>query len=141
MVVKPGPRYYEIIFLSVAGVIALGLSRLRGGKLVTVGLLWIMVGSLQLGLNYFKPARQESQIDRTFYLWRFRDSSGDFVSKNPRLWEFAGACCRYSDLVIKDERLDLELKFLALGDWPPLDPGCGRCRLSDPPDSADINNS
>ena len=117
MVVKPGPRYYEIIFLTCAVALAAGWARLKTPQLLLTGSLWIILGSLQLGFNYFKPALQESQIDRTFHLGRFRDSSGDFLAKGPLVRALAAQGCRYENLEIVDERLNLVLKFLAWEEW------------------------
>jgi hypothetical protein len=120
MVVKPGPRYYEIPFLFVAGVLAMAASRLRPKQLAGVGILWSVLGALQLGVNYFQPDLRQLQLARTFRLGRFHDSSVDMLPTQRLAVRLAKEGCRYEDLQLTDDRLNECMRFLAHGDWPKL---------------------
>jgi hypothetical protein len=116
MVVKPGPRYYEVPFLFCAILLAIGLSRTK--KYEPFLALWIVFGSLQLGFNYFQPSLAQAQIDRTFRLWRFHDSSSDMLPSQRVALRLSREGCEYGDLKLSDNRMDECLKFLSYGDWP-----------------------
>jgi hypothetical protein len=122
MVVKPGPRYYEIPFLFCAVLFTIGVSRITPNQAKQVLALWFTLGALQLSLNYFQPAIAETQIDRTFHLWRFRDSSSDMLPSQKIARRLSREGCDYSDLKLSDDRMEQCLKFLSYGDWPVPNP-------------------
>lgn len=128
MVVKPGPRYYEIPFLFCAVLFATGLSRVTTTRAKQVLVLWFAFGSLQLGANYFLPTIAETQVDHTFHLWRFHDSSADMLPIQRVARRLSREGCDYSDLKLTDDRMEQCLKFLSYGDWPT--PAPHRCNLS-----------
>jgi hypothetical protein len=119
MVVKPGPRYYEIPFLYGATFFAWILSRLKWSQSLCILILWIGFGGAQLGVNYFKPALEQVQIDRDYHLWHFHDSSVDMLPIQRIAKRLSQEGCSYADLEVTDYRLDECLRFLSHGsDWP-----------------------
>jgi hypothetical protein len=125
MVVKPGPRYYEIPFLYVATLFAWVLSRLQKSQAAIVMILWVLFGSAQLGVNYFKPDLEQTQIDHEYHLWRFHDSSVDMLPTQRVATRLAQEGCTYDELEVSDYRLDECLRFLSHGaDWVTRPGGC-----------------
>jgi len=119
MVVKPGPRYYEIPFLYAAVFFSWTLSRLERSQVILVMALWIGLGSAQLGVNYFKPDLEQVQVDREYHLWHLHDSSLDMLPTQRIAKRLSQEGCAYSDLEVTDYRLDECLRFLSHGsDWP-----------------------
>ncbi|MGZ3689287.1 MAG: hypothetical protein ACXVBW_13365, partial [Bdellovibrionota bacterium] len=77
MVGKPGPRYYEIPYLTLAALFAWTLGRLSARHSAIVATLWVTLGALQLGINYFPISLAERQVPRAYHFLRFHDASYD----------------------------------------------------------------
>ena len=126
MVIKAGPRYFEVMFLYVAVALAWAMSRMKQKKAILVGILWVTQGSLILGLNYFKPSVEERQIDKIFYFWRWRDGSGGFLPKAHLLKRLADEGCSYLNIDFRerDDNTHGAFRILKINDWPPFVPPC-----------------
>ena len=124
MVQKAGPRYLEVPYLYFAGALTLGFARLKNKLALCAVGLWAILGTAQLGINYFKPSLEEKQISVIYRLWRWRDGSSGFVPKLRLIRRLRDEGCAFSDL---RENQWTELIFLSLGDWPA--PEHRPCRL------------
>jgi hypothetical protein len=145
LVPKVGARYFEIPFLALAAAFAWALARLPSRHAAVVLGLALIFSVLELEGNYFAPARAESQVAVT---WRIphllKESSEDFLPKTRLLRFLASHGCGTEN--IADGAKSLELRFMALGDWPAI--RAGGCELgriteinalrSDEPNSAPV---
>jgi hypothetical protein len=129
MVVKPGPRYFEIPYLFAAVCLSMAVSRISGGQRILVLFLWAALGGGALGVNYFKPALEESQLARSYRFWIFHDASFDMLPKLRLMNRLASLGCGFADIEVPDDRIRQTLEFLSLGDWPPIS---SPCRLKTP---------
>lgn len=126
MAIKTGPRYLEAHFLFLAAALSLAFARLSPKQLVPALMLWILQGTLVLGVNYFEPSLDNKQIQTTFHLWRWRDASDGFLPKLGLVERLAHEGCSLRDVAeIADTNAGEALRFFSNGDWPaPAGRGC-----------------
>lgn len=128
MATKAGPRYFEVHFLFLAAALSLAFARLSSKQLMPVVALWVLQGTLVLGLNYFKPSIENKQIQTTFRFWRWRDASDGFLPKIALAERLAQEGCSLRDVTeIADTNAGEALHFFSNGDWPA--PANQPCRL------------
>lgn len=127
--VKPAPRYFEIPLLMLGILLSLHFARLSRKGMATCLAVWSMTGSLQLGFNYFAPAKDGLIAERDFHFLFFRDGTSDTLQKQLLAAELARAGCAFVQVRGDDPRLIEPLRFLALGDWRAPGPTRSTCRF------------
>lgn len=120
MMLKPAPRYFEVVFLASAAWIAVGLASMRALPRFSV-LLFFALHTAWLYPNYFLSVPKEESL--RLLLWK--DSSRDFLSKQRLASVLGSSGCSLSDIKSVDSRVREALVALSRRDWPLAD---GKCK-------------
>jgi hypothetical protein len=109
MMLKPAPRYFELVILCLVVLFSLGIARRRLPirALITAGLL---LHALPIYVDYFSLMPHEKDFRFLF----FKDSSRDFLSKQVLLGELGGRGCDLSVMELSDSRVAESLRALSL---------------------------
>lgn len=119
MMLKPAPRYFELMFLALALCLAQGIASLPFlGRIATI--FFLFLHATVLCAEYFTVSPRETELRFLF----FKDSSRDFLSKQDLVAVLGGSGCRLSDIKSVDSRVGEALAALAKGDWKVADLPC-----------------
>lgn len=119
MMLKPAPRYFEIILLGLVVFAAQGIARLPFlGRMATI--LFLLLHSTMLYTEYFSTMPREASL--RFLL--FKDSSRDFLSKQELAQVLGGWGCAVGDIQQVDSRVGEALAALSRADWPITNSPC-----------------
>lgn len=119
MMLKPAPRYYEVILLCLAVFFAQGLARLPFLGRIAVS-IFLLLHATVLYAEYFTVSPKEASLRFLF----FKDSSRDFLSKQELISVLGGSGCSLSDIQSVDSRVGEALLALSRVDWPRVDMEC-----------------
>lgn len=119
MMLKPAPRYFEVVFLAAAAWIAVGLASMRALPRFSV-LLFFALHAAWLYPNYFLTVPKEESLRLLFW----KDSSRDFLSKQRLADVLGGSGCSLSDIKSVDSRVREALIALSRRDWPLAEGEC-----------------
>lgn len=142
MMLKPAPRYHELLLLGVAMILVLPFSTfrpdlgeawktlfaqgrnrwLRAGA--ALSLLLVAYTNLEMSWDLFKVRLEIGARDSALRFLAYKDSSRDFLDKQTMARFLGSSGCKRDDIESHDPRLVESLNALSLGDWPTLDGKC-----------------
>jgi hypothetical protein len=119
MMLKPAPRYFEILLLALGVFAAQGLARLPFlGRMAA--LVFLLLHGTLLYAEYFTTTPKEASLRFLF----FKDSSRDFLSKQELASVLGGSGCALSDIQAVDSRVNEALTAISRADWQVAPGGC-----------------
>jgi hypothetical protein len=124
MMLKPAPRYFEVVLVGFAVIASLSVSRFTP-PLRALVLAAMLVHALPTYVPYFSEIPHEAEFRFLF----FKDSSRDFLSKQKLSAVLGGMGCGLSGIEMGDSRVFESLLAISLTDWPKADRACPWAKL------------